>query len=169
MEHEVNDWQKSRAWRQLLGAFVCLCVALQPLVVPLHLALEDHAPPHASHQVVQAEAGHSHSHSGRDHHHDDRGHFQNHLQNHDEDRSPEGDKSHGDHPTHPVEDHVRDLPDPATSAAPAILVAVVLLPAILTLWEPSTLCKALAPNYARVPPRPPPKGIASPRAPPVVA
>ena len=141
-----------RVSKRLLGIFVCLCFALQPLGFPLHLALVDHASD-ASHELVKNSAAHSHSHSG--HHHD-------------HDQASGQNQSDGNRPTHPVEDHIQFLPDIATSPAPALFVALALLPTPLKLFEPPTFSKAVTPCDVPTP-RPLTRVFASPRAPPVVA
>ena len=154
------------AYRQLkqvpgrfLGVFVCLCFALQPLAYPLHLALVDHAPDgcheaaDGCHKPVKNSALHSHAPSGEHHDHD-------HLAG----RSSPVD----DHPDHPVEDHIQFLLDIATSPAPVLIVALALLPTPLKLFEPAASSKTVAPCDTP-PPRPIPRLVASPRAPPISA
>ena len=142
--------------RRLLGVFVCLCFALQPFGFPLHLAIVEHEPG-LPHEFVQGPVAHSHahphSHSGHQHHHA-----------HDSERS----QPDGTHPPHPVEDHAQFLPDLATSPAPVLLVVLALLPTPLKLLDPPTFSRAVAPCDTP-PPRPLPKLVASPRAPPSVA
>lgn len=147
----MKDGQQTRGWKQLLGVAACLCFVFQPLAVSLHLALENHAFQKASRELVE-NAVQSHSHSG--HHHDRIG-------------IPERREPGDHHPTHPAEDHLKDLPDPATSPGMVVLFALSLLPAFLALPDPSTVSVSLATYDAQVPLRPPRNAVASPRAPPV--
>lgn len=148
----VAQEQSGQRLKRLLGVFVCLCFALQPLCFPLHLALVDHTPD-PSHEVVKGSAGHSHPNSLHHHHHV---------------LYSGGNRSEGQHPTHPVEDHAKFLPALVASPGPVALVALGLLPASLNIIEPVIFSRAVAPHDAP-PPRPLPKLVSSPRAPPVVA
>lgn len=148
----LTETARKRVSRRLLGVFVCLCFALQPFGFPLHLALVAHASD-ASHELVKNATAHSHSHSGY---------------HHDHDQAAGRNKSDGDHPTHPVEDHIQFLPDIATSTPPALFVALALFSTPLKLFEPPTFSKVAVPCDLP-PPRPLTRLVASPRAPPVAA
>jgi len=155
--------------RRLLGVFLCLCFALQPLCYPLHIALAHHSHDEAPREATESSS--SHSHSGHHHHHDDDGHHHHHQ--HDNEPSgdqapadnPEGAPLEEDHHEHSDDDHAKFLPGQAAPPGSLSLVSLEPLTSPLQTIEPAGLCSTQAPRDSPVP-RLHPKRVSSPRAPP---
>ena len=155
--------------RRLLGGFLCLCFALQPLVYPLHIALAHHSHDGAPRETTESSS--SHSHSGHHHHHDEDGHH--HHPHHDNEPSgeqapadnPEGAPLGEDHHQHSDDDHAKFLPGQATPTGSVNLVFFDQLASPLQAAEPAGLCSTQTPRDSPVP-RLHPKRVSSPRAPP---
>ncbi|MEC7775895.1 MAG: hypothetical protein VYC32_07345 [Planctomycetota bacterium] len=153
--------QREQAPGKLSGAIVALCFALQPFAYPVHFALMHHS--HATPDGIAENHG-GHAHSSSTHHHDHHHHKHHHEHAHHSGTEP----NHDGDPGHPDDDHAEFLPDLAITPAPVVFIALALLPTPIKLIEPGSLFKAATPCESP-PPRPPPRLVASPRAPPFVA
>jgi hypothetical protein len=150
-------------WQTLVGVIACAGVVLQQLLVPLHLAGNDH---------VYLGSGERHVHSHGELVHVDTGPEQGagHGHAHSPTHAPEprqGGEPDSEHRPHPVSDHAVLLAKPT---APLILLQAALAPPVhgepFVLPNGPRLC--LAESSEAVPRPPPPRDAAAPRAPPVV-
>lgn len=141
--------------RALVAALVGIGFVLQQLVVPLHLAQNDHVHGGAREPHVPL---HVHSHGPGAHGHDGHRHDRGLL-------APGG--SEPDHEPHPAADHLDQLAEPALPQTPAdLLVAPAPAGAGIVLLDGPALSLAERPEPAPRPP--PPRDAAAPRAPPIV-
>lgn len=145
---------------RLLGVLASLCLLVQPVVVRLHLALEDHihgpawAMPGAD--AHDQEHGHAHSHP----------HPHPHPAGQDEDPIDSGDGGGGSHPAHPVDDHL-GTQQSQHRAPPSPDLQPPALPPTSDHGQSAALPSAPVSQCARrIPERPPPRGPVQPRAPP---
>ncbi len=140
--------------QKLLGALVCLCMLVQPSLLPLHLAIVEHCYGTAKTAVDVATHDHSHPH-GHPHEHphilsDDLG------------------ESHGDqgdsHPPHPGEDYHREAQELGTPPSSDIEFFAYPVSAVVV-WDvaPSAVLSPLVPRATE---RSPPRASAQSRAPP---
>ena len=145
-------------WRELLLVLACFCFALQPGLLPLHLALHHHAPTVASHdhgtvhqheglayfhcEPVATEYEHAHDH-GHAHEHD-----------HDDDPAP-----------HPAEDHLT-APDLVGARPTLDLDLVAIPPSVQHVTPQDAPPSAFQPTAREAPRPPPPRGAHRARAPP---
>ena len=143
---------RRRSLRMLVGAFACVCFLLQQLLVPLHLALNDHGPPSGPGKSASSLAEHSHTSDGHRH-----GLWP----------SRQGD-SNEDHQSHPVEDHLAQIAEPAVLPT---LVSIAIAPT-----SPAPAWRLFDPpvqehlQYEERGPRPPPpRSSGGSRAPPICA
>ena len=161
---DMQDASTTTHTQRLLAVLVCACLLVQPLWVPLHLALAEHtfgnpgaaAGSHAHDHV----AGHRHPHP----------HSHRHPHELVTDEVPPAGEDDGDptHPPHPAQDHVSQTQPqhvpPGTDAGPAAL------PCVVVGFEcdpaPARAAREAPP---RIPERPPPLGLVQPRAPPSTA
>lgn len=149
--------------RRLLGALIGLCLVAQPLLVRLHLALEDHTG--GSAQVAIDAAPHDHSYSHPHSHTHGPSHV--HAATGNELDDAEG-TDRGSHPPHPAEDHLHQLQH-QLPAPPASTSGVPLLAPEPDFGTPEALPVApLSQGEPRIPLRPPPRAPAQPRAPPAI-
>ena len=151
---------RHHATLRLLGVLLCVCLVAQPLLVPLHLLVEDH-----TYGPVVAELhapSHGHSHHGHSH-----GHSHSHAHAHPHTPAPAESPDDDPHPAHPAEDHyccaasLPQTPPPNNANALALAPHVAATGDLraVTPWRPSAY---------RAPERPPPRSAASQRAPPAV-
>ena len=160
---------KKQVKRRLLGVFLCLCFALQPLGYPLHIALAHHSHDEAPREAPESST--SHAHSGHHHHHDDDGHHHHHepanepSSGQEPSGNPEGAPLEEGHHEHSDDDHAKFLPGQATPPGSVSLVSFDQLTSPLQTTEPAGLCSTQAPRDSPVP-RLHPKRAPSPRAPP---
>lgn len=144
--------------QRLLGVLVCLCLVVQPLVVPLHLALADHT--YGVTSAATEAATHAHLH-GHGHHHP-------HPHAHPAGASETSIPDDGSHPRHPAEDHLgqqqvlQQAPPPTEDAPVAALPSGVLGGWVKAVSAPLRQCPSRAPEP------PPPRALPQPRAPPAV-
>ncbi|MCK5943660.1 MAG: hypothetical protein KAI24_16880 [Planctomycetes bacterium] len=141
---------------------VCVGLLLRPLLLPLHLLLEEHSyEPGATHTT--AHLGHAHPHAHP--------HVHVHLHAVDDDGDDTDRDTDPDHPPHPAEDHTDGAAEllPAPPPPPALTIALC-LPTEPDYQIPSLrACGRLCPPTPVETPRPPPRTPAQPRAPPAIA
>lgn len=152
--------------RRLLGVLITVCLVLQPLLVPLHLALEDHAHGAAGAAVVGVDhSAHAHSHAhGHPHAHP---HVHPHAPSTDEGR-PAAEADGDGHPSHPIEDHLDEQRDQLFAASASQVDAPAALPAGTSVDWPLNAVVRPAVVPARVRYRPPARAPVQPRAPPAI-
>jgi hypothetical protein len=144
---------RTSALHRLLGAALSVCLVLQPLLVPLHLALEDHTHGHADAGSALAAHAHPHAHP--------------HVHPH----APAGDLPGEDpeddsHPKHPAADHLGPQHDQAPAPSSTDFDAPTALPVgDPGVWDVVATRRPIERAY-RVRERPPPRASARPRAPP---
>lgn len=148
--------------RSTLAVLVCIGLLLRPLLLPLHLLVEEHSYGHPD-----AHATAHHGHHGHTHPHS---HPHVHLHDVDDDgESPDGDGD-PEHPPHPVDDHADGADELLPAPPPPVLLIAICLPDgphyDVTLLRP---CGRLCPPTLAETPRPPPRRPAQPRAPPAIA
>ncbi len=157
MQHEPRQL----AMQRLSGALICLCLFVQPLLLPLHLSLEEHTHGLARTMVgISVDAhrhGHAHPHS----------HPQAPSQKHSRIASEDLGDSHPSHPSHPAEDHLALEQQLRTPPSPDFE-SMAIVPALASL-----LCDAAPPSLLSqcdpgIPQRPPSRAHAQPRAPPSI-
>ena len=149
---------------RLLAVLACVCLVAQPLLVPIHLLVEDHtygevaalpAPVHHHHHDHSHGHGHSHSHA--------------HSHAHPHTPAPPVEPDGGDpHPPHPAEDHFCCQapsftgPNPSEQRQLAIADELPIGTPDAMLSQPATFRDTGGPQ------RPPPRPPAQPRAPPAI-
>lgn len=147
--------------RRLLGVLVGLGLLIQPLVVPLHLALEEHTHPSATGVAGVTAPAHA------DAHHHPHTHHHPHAP---ADRPAGDDGEDGDsHPPHPADDHIGQQQNQHPAPPSLDFGPLAILPVDdFGGWDELFVARLL-PCPAPVPPRPPPTRSAQPRAPPAIA
>jgi hypothetical protein len=148
------------AMQRLIAVLVCTCLVVQPLLVPLHLALEEHT--HGQGSPFAPTAVHEH-HPGHGHHH---------AHPHPHPHAPFAgidSEDGGSHPPHPAEDHlcqpqaqIRVSP-PAPDLGPLALLQAPDLAAFEVV-----IAERPREPARKAPPHPPPRGPTRPRAPPKI-
>jgi hypothetical protein len=175
----MQDRTRIATFHRLLGALVCLCLVVQPLLVPLHLATDSHTH-HAvaglasKHSVPGSLHVHSHDHGNdRSHRHDHDGrahsheHGHSHPHGHSSDPCDGGDASDS-HPPHPAEDHDGGADELQRASAAQQIETDGLLPAPWPVIFAVGFSEPLSAPAPKVPERPPPRGAAQSRAPPAI-
>ena len=132
---------------RLIRLVVCACVLLEPLLVPLHLATNEHS--FGEHETTTRSA------TIYDH-----GHRQAHVHWHHD--------GHGDHETpHPAEEHECEAELPSTTPSDShVDASTEPIPSGIEL-EPYPPAHPIARDSSNSPLRPPPRSFAAPRAPPI--
>ena len=150
-ERHETARRRRAARRMFVGAFACVCFALQQFLVPWHLALNDHVSSSGPEEHVHSHRDHSHG--GGDQHH-----------GHESSRDAD---SNEDHKPHPVDEHLAQIAEPGVLPT---LVYTAIAPAPAEHWQMAfDLPVREQHQYVECGPRPPPpRTAAAPRAPPIV-
>jgi hypothetical protein len=144
--------------QRLLGVLVSLCLLVQPLLVPLHLALHEHThgEPGSTLALHQLGALHRHEHP----------HAHPHIAG-DHDSLAGDDEGDPDHPPHPAKDHASQAQPQQT--APGFDVGPITIPCVVEAFVWALGQSAFVPHAPRrAPEKPPPRGPTQSRAPPSV-